>query len=93
LILPATNLGLRLRDGIDALLLHRGDAIEIADRVAEVLRDNDLADRLGRNARRFAVENFNWHRSASGLEGFYRDSLAGGTTATVPASDATNSGR
>jgi glycosyltransferase involved in cell wall biosynthesis len=89
LILPATNLGLRLRDGIDALLLHRGDATEIADRVAEVLRDNDLADKLGRNARRFAMENFNWQRSASGLDRFYRDSLAAGA---IPAPGATNSG-
>jgi glycosyltransferase involved in cell wall biosynthesis len=93
LILPATNLGLRLRDGVDALLLRRGDATEIADRVAEILRDDDLADRLGRHARRFATENFNWHRSASGLEGFYRNSLAAGTTATVPAPGATNAGR
>jgi glycosyltransferase involved in cell wall biosynthesis len=83
LILPATNLGLRLRDGIDALLLHRGDATEIADRVDEVLRDNDLADRLGRNARRFAMENFDWHRSASGLDRFYRDSLAAGASSAV----------
>ena len=92
LILPATNLGLRLRDGIDALLLHRGDATEIADRVAEVLHDKDLADRLGRNARRFALENFNWHRSASGLERFYRDSLAAAATSMVPLPDATNAG-
>jgi glycosyltransferase involved in cell wall biosynthesis len=76
LILPATNLGLRLRDGIDALLLNRGDAAEIAERVAEVLRDADFADRLGTNARRFAIENFNWHRSALGLEHFYRGRLA-----------------
>ena len=92
LILPATNLGLRLRDGIDALLLHRGDATEIADRVAEVLGDKDLADRLGRNGRRFAMENFNWHRSASGLERFYRDSLAAAATSMVPFPDAMNAG-
>ena len=76
LILPAANLGLRLRDGIDALLLRRGDSAEIADCVLEVLRDNDLADRLGQNARRFAVENFDWQRSALGLEQFYRAGLA-----------------
>ena len=78
LILPATNLGLRLRDGTDALLLHRGDATEIAERVTLVLADRDLADRLGRNARRFATENFDWRRSASRLERFYRDRLAAG---------------
>jgi glycosyltransferase involved in cell wall biosynthesis len=76
LILPATNVGLRLRDGTDALLLRRGDATEIADRVADVLGDHELADRLGRNARSFAVENFNWQRSALGLENFYHATLA-----------------
>ena len=76
LILPATNVGLRLRDGTDALLLRRGDATEIADRVADVLADHELADRLGRNARSFAVENFNWQRSALGLENFYHATLA-----------------
>lgn len=77
LILPATNVGLRLRDGTDALLLRRGDATEIADRIADVLADHELADRLGRNARSFAVENFNWQRSAVGLENFYHATLAG----------------
>ena len=93
LILPATNLGLRLRDGIDALLLHRGDATEIADRVAEVLRDDDLAVRLGRNARRFAMENFDWQRSAAGLDRFYRDRLADGAVsgARIATPDARNS--
>ena len=76
LILPAANVGLRLRDGTDALLLRRGDATEIADRVADVLSDHELADRLGRNARSFAVENFNWQRSALGLENFYHATLA-----------------
>ena len=76
LILPGTNLGLRLRDGIDALLLNRGDAAEIADRVTEVLHDAALADRLGANARRFAMKNFNWRRSALELEQFYRARLA-----------------
>jgi glycosyltransferase involved in cell wall biosynthesis len=76
LILPATNLGLRLRDGVDALLLHRGDAAEIADRVGAVLGDKELADRLARNARRFAIANFNWQQSASALDHFYRVRLA-----------------
>jgi glycosyltransferase involved in cell wall biosynthesis len=74
-VLPAANIGLRLRDRIDALLLRRGDGIEIADRVSEILHDKMLAECLGRNARRFAAENFNWSRSADHLEAFYRDVL------------------
>jgi glycosyltransferase involved in cell wall biosynthesis len=72
-VLPATNLGLRLRDRTDAVLLWRGDGVEIADRVSEILHDKTWADRLGTNARRFALENFDWARSAVQLEGFYCD--------------------
>jgi glycosyltransferase involved in cell wall biosynthesis len=75
-VLPATNLGLRLRDGVDALLLRRGDAAEIADHVVAVLSNDDLARRLGKNARRFALENFSWQKSVVGLENFYRKTLA-----------------
>ena len=87
LILPGTNLGLRLRDGIDALLLNRGDAAEIADRVTEVLRDANACRPAGTNARRFAMKNFNWQRSALDLEHFYRARLATRPTSVVPMRD------
>jgi glycosyltransferase involved in cell wall biosynthesis len=74
-ILPATNVGLRLRDGTDALLLYRGDSKEIADRIATVLRDKDLAGRLGSNGREFAKQHFSWERSAVDLERFYHTEL------------------
>ena len=74
-ILPATNVGLRLRDGVDCLLLHRGDRMEIAERVAALAREKELADRLAKSSRQFALQNFSWDRSAEGLETFYRDTL------------------
>jgi glycosyltransferase involved in cell wall biosynthesis len=74
-ILPATNVGLRLRDYVDCLLLHHGEVTEIADRIAVLARDRVLADWLGSNARRFAIENFNWERNASRLERFYSETL------------------
>jgi glycosyltransferase involved in cell wall biosynthesis len=75
-ILPATNVGLRLRDGVECLLLYRGDAVEIADRVAAVIRDKELAARLASNARQFAIQNFSWEMSAARLEEFYLATLA-----------------
>jgi glycosyltransferase involved in cell wall biosynthesis len=74
-ILPATNVGLHLRDGVDCLLLHRGDAMEIADRVAALVRDKELAARLASNARQFAIRNFDWAISAAHLEEFYLATL------------------
>jgi glycosyltransferase involved in cell wall biosynthesis len=76
LVLPACNLGDDLTDGEDALLLRRGDALEIAARVERVLDDRELAHRLGHAAREFAVERLSWPRNASALAGFYREVLA-----------------
>ena len=65
-----------MQDGINALLMQRGDAAEITQCVERLLTDPVLAGRLGREGRRFAIEHFNWHRSTKQLEGFYRDVLA-----------------
>jgi glycosyltransferase involved in cell wall biosynthesis len=74
-VLPATNVGLRLRDGVDCLLLRRGDRMEIADRVAALAHDKELGHRLAKSSRQFALQNFSWDRSAEGLETFYRETL------------------
>ncbi len=75
-VLPRTNVGLRMQDGVNALLMQRGDAAEITQCVERLLTDPALAGRLGQEGRHFAVEHFNWQRSTKGLEGFYRDVLA-----------------
>jgi glycosyltransferase involved in cell wall biosynthesis len=75
-ILPATNVGLHLRHGVDCLLLYRADAIEIADHVATLIKDKKLATRLASNARQFAINNFSWEVSAARLEEFYLATLA-----------------
>jgi glycosyltransferase involved in cell wall biosynthesis len=71
-LLPACNLGNELTDGVDALLLHRGDALEIAARIEQLLDDRELADRLGRGAREFATKRLSWPRNAAALADFYR---------------------
>jgi glycosyltransferase involved in cell wall biosynthesis len=71
-VLPKTNIGLLMQDPANALLMDRGDAAEITACVEALLADPDLAGRVGRGGRHFAVEHFNWQRSALGLEAFYR---------------------
>ena len=74
-VLPACNLGNDLTEGENALLLQRGDALEIAARIEMLLENPQLAERLGRGARRFAVERLSWPRNAAALADFYRSRL------------------
>jgi glycosyltransferase involved in cell wall biosynthesis len=75
-ILPACNLGNELADGEDALLLRRGDALEIAACLERLIDDHELAARLGDRARRFALERLDWSRNARRLAAFYREQIA-----------------
>lgn len=72
IILPRTNVGLRLRDGEDALLLDTGSAEEIAARIGTVLDHPDAAGKLGRNAQAFARRTYVWRRQGETLLGFLR---------------------
>ncbi len=69
-VLPATNLGLRLRPGQDAMLLSSGSAEEIAGQVEAILDDPRLAARLSANAQAFARRSFRWERQGARLAGF-----------------------
>ena len=75
-VLPHCNIGHDLRDGEQALLLERGTALEIADRIQQLIDDPALAARLADGARRFALENLSWHDNAVALAEFYRQVLA-----------------
>lgn len=75
-ILARANVGLHLQEGVNALLMERGDAAEITECVETLLVDPVLADRVGREGRRFAIKHFDWQRSTNQLEGFYRQLLA-----------------
>jgi glycosyltransferase involved in cell wall biosynthesis len=81
-VLPACNLANDLTEGENALLLHRGDALEIAARIEQLLDEPGLAERLGAGARRFATEQLSWPRNAAALADFYHRRLA---SAAVPA--------
>jgi glycosyltransferase involved in cell wall biosynthesis len=71
-VLPKTNIGLLMHDRVNALLTQRGDAAEITECVEALLRDSELAERIGQAGRRFAIEHFSWKRSTQQLEGFFR---------------------
>ena len=72
IVLPRTNVGLRLRHGQDALLLEDGSAREVAAAIGSILDDPDLAIRLGRNAQAFARRTYVWSRQGERLLGFLR---------------------
>ncbi len=75
-ILPRANLGLEVRDGVEAAVLDRGDGVEIADLAEPLLRDPARADAMGAAGARFAARRLRWDRSTEGLERFLRDVLA-----------------
>ena len=72
IILPKANVGLRLRDGEDALLMDSGSAEEIAGKVGRLLDHPELGDKLARNAQAFARRTYVWSRQGETLLSFLR---------------------
>jgi glycosyltransferase involved in cell wall biosynthesis len=70
-VLPATNVGLALRDGQDALLLRDGTAGEITEACLRIFADPTLAAKLGQNALTFARGHFNLADNTTRLADFY----------------------
>jgi glycosyltransferase involved in cell wall biosynthesis len=66
-ILPATNHGLRVREGDEARLLRTGSAEDIAGRVDAVLDHPALAARLAAGAQAFARRTWRWDLQAKVL--------------------------
>ena len=84
-VLPDCNIGHDLTEGESALLLHEGDALEIAGRVEELIDDAGLRARLAEGARRFALEELNWERNSYALGRFINEvALPGARRAPVP---------
>jgi len=75
-IVPDCNIGHDLTHGENALLLEQGNAIEITARVEDLIADRELAERLGRGARKFALEELSWSANAAALGGFYRELMS-----------------
>lgn len=87
-VLPHSSVGRCLADGEECILLHRGDALEIAAAIDRVLSDGPLRARLSAGARAFAERSFSWPASARKLRRFYEQVL--GDRAGAPQADETN---
>lgn len=85
-VLPDASVGRSLKDGEECILLHRGDALEIAAAIERVLGDAPLRAKLGAGARSFAERSFSWPGSARKLRRFYEQVL-GGSARTPPRPD------
>ena len=71
-ILPKSNIGHHVRDGVDGVLLHEGSALEIAEKLEGLLRDPQRRTILGENAQAFAGASFSWRKGGEKLAAFYR---------------------
>lgn len=62
-VLPNTNIGLHIVDGVEGLLLTEGHYREIADRVEQLLVNPDLAAQIGAAGRAFALRELTWAKN------------------------------
>jgi glycosyltransferase involved in cell wall biosynthesis len=78
-ILPRANVGLAVRDGVEALVLDLGNAIEIAQKLELLMDDPELAARIGAAGREFALLHLTWSKNVVPLRDFYTRILANTT--------------
>jgi glycosyltransferase involved in cell wall biosynthesis len=83
-VLPRTNIGLELRDGIEALVLERGDTPEIHEAVLRLADDADLRAKIGEQGREFALRELRWGKSVDEVEKLYGE-IAANNPPPVPA--------
>lgn len=74
-ILPRTNIGKKMDDGENCLLMDRGDAIDIARKIEWLLNHEDVALQIGKQGREFAKNKLSWNKSARKVEDFYHQIL------------------
>jgi glycosyltransferase involved in cell wall biosynthesis len=71
-VLPRTNIGLELRDGVDALILRDGSPEDIAHAAERIFDDPALASTLSANGAAFAKRRFDLATQTARLAAFYR---------------------
>jgi glycosyltransferase involved in cell wall biosynthesis len=62
-VLPRSNIGLHLQDGLEALLLENGGSDEICEKVALLEADPALREHLGEGGRAFAQRELQWSKN------------------------------
>jgi len=86
-VLPRSNIGRFLHDGIDCVLLNEGHALDIAARLEPLLDDPGRRNEIGASGREFALRELTWHKAAVLIRDFYDDVLG------LAAPAATDAGR
>jgi len=75
-LLPTMNIGRFVKDEEQALLLQKGNALEIAQKLEGLFQDQTRREKIGTGGRLFAEENLKWSQSAKKLLGFYNRLLS-----------------
>jgi len=75
-ILPNSNIGAVLEDGLHVLKLHTGSIKELAHAILLLIRFPNLRRVLGQNSRKFALEHLTWEKGAKILDGLYQTLVA-----------------
>ncbi|MCK5233174.1 MAG: glycosyltransferase [Desulfobulbaceae bacterium] len=75
-VLPRTNIGVHVRDGVECLHLGDGSPEDIAAKIAVLLEDNRFARAIGMAGRDFARKKFSWEKAAQDIKQFYEQILA-----------------
>jgi glycosyltransferase involved in cell wall biosynthesis/2-polyprenyl-3-methyl-5-hydroxy-6-metoxy-1,4-benzoquinol methylase len=63
-VLPKTNIGLHVEDGVEALVLHEGHYRETADCIERLITNPGLAQQIGNAGREFALRELTWEKNA-----------------------------
>ena len=74
-ILPRTNIGVRLEHEAEALVLERGDAVDIAAAIRQLAANAELHARVAKGGRAFAHRELTWPRAGDQVESLYREVL------------------
>ena len=74
-VTAAANLGSRLKDGEEALLLRTGSANELASRLRELIASPRLALEVGARGRAFALRHLRWSDKVDALEAIYQGTI------------------
>lgn len=75
-LLPATNIGNFLKDNEQAILLYKGNALEIAQKLKMLFADHNRRKRIGDAGKKFAEDNLKWSDGARKLFYFYQEILS-----------------
>jgi glycosyltransferase involved in cell wall biosynthesis len=75
-VLPRTNIGLHLEDGVEAMLLGHGGAEEITEKVGLLADDPELRRQLGDRGRSFALRELQWSKNVRVVAQLYEETSA-----------------